>query len=225
MGTIAYIILSAIGIIVLIFAVWHAGSRRFELPCPVWLRWMVEIDNPFTKTCRAQTIIEHLGLEPGMSVLDAGCGPGRLTIPIARRVGNHGCVVAMDIQEGMLSRARQKALAEALSNIEFLQAGLGQGALGTSRFDRALLVTVLGEIPDRAMALTEISGALKPGGILSITETVFDPHFQHRGAVSRLAGQAGLVPTESFGNRMSFTMKFQKPYPGVEEHVPNNLKA
>jgi hypothetical protein len=81
MGTIAYIILSAIGIIVLIFAVWHAGSRRFELPCPVWLRWMVEIDNPFTKTCWAQTIIEHLGLEPGMSVLDAGCGPGRLTIP------------------------------------------------------------------------------------------------------------------------------------------------
>jgi ubiquinone/menaquinone biosynthesis C-methylase UbiE len=184
MEMLAYTILAVICIIGCVFVVWHFGSRRFELPCPVWLRWMVEMDNPFTKTCRAQTIIEHLGIELGMTVLDAGCGPGRLTIPLAKGVGEHGRVVAMDIQEGMLVRTKQKVLAEALSNIEFLQAGLGQGALGTSRFDRALLVTVLGEIPDRAMALKEISGALKPGGILSITETIFDPHFQHRGATS-----------------------------------------
>lgn len=225
MGTIAYIILSTIGIIVLIFAVWHACSRRFELPCPAWLRWMVELDNPFTKTCRAQTIIEHLGLEPGMSVLDAGCGPGRLTIPIARRVGDRGRVVAMDIQEAMLARTKQRALAEDLSNIEFLQAGLGQGVLGCSRFDAALLVTVMGEIPDRAKALKEIYGALKPGGLLSVTETVFDPHFQSRGTVSRLAGEAGLIPTESFGTRMSFTMHFQKPSPEKERHAHSHRCA
>jgi SAM-dependent methyltransferase len=208
----AYIILAAVCIIGLVFAFWHIGSRRFELPCPVWLRWMVELDNPFTKTCRAQTIIEHLGLESGMAVLDAGCGPGRLTIPIARQVGDHGRVVAMDMQEGMLARTKQKALAESLSNIDYLHARLGQGALGGNRFDVVVLVTVLGEIPDRIAALREIYDALKLGGILSVTETVFDPHFQRRGTVSRLAGEAGLVPTESFGNRMSFTMHFQKPY-------------
>jgi len=42
-----------------------------------------------------------LELEPGMAVLDAGCGPGRLAIPIARQVGPQGEVVAMDIQAGM----------------------------------------------------------------------------------------------------------------------------
>jgi len=225
MEIVAYIILAVVCIIGLVFAFWHVGSRRFQLPCPVWLRWMVEMDNPFTKTCRAQTIIEHLGLESGMAVLDAGCGPGRLTIPIAGRVGDHGCVVAMDIQEGMLARTKQKALAEALSNIDFLHAGLGQGTLGSNRFDATVLVTVLGEIPNRAKALKEIYGALKPAGILSVTETVFDPHFQRRGTVSRLAGEAGLVPVESFGNRMSFTMNFQKPYPKEEEHAPNHLRA
>lgn len=214
MEMLAYIILAAICTVGCVFVVWHVGSRRFELPCPVWLRWMVEMENPFTKTCRAQTIIEHLEIKLGMTVLDAGCGPGRLTIPLAKGVGEHGRVVAMDIQEGMLARTRQKALAEALSNIEFLQAGVGQGALGTRRFDRVVLVTVLGEIPDRARALTEIFDALKPGGILSITETVFDPHFQPRGRVFRLAGQAGFVHMASFGNRISFTMNFQKPFLG-----------
>ncbi len=222
MGNIAHVIFSTIGIIVLIFVLWHASSRRFELPCPVWLRWMVELDNPFAKTCRAQTIIEQLGLEPGMSVLDAGCGPGRLTIPIAKRVGERGHVVAMDIQEGMLARTRQKALAENLSNIEFLHAGLGQGFLGNNRFDAALLVTVMGEIPDRNRALKEICGTLKPGGLLSVTETVFDPHFQSRGTVSRIAGEAGLAPTGVFGGRMSFTMHFRKPNSEKEQHAHNN---
>jgi hypothetical protein len=38
---------------------------------------MVELDNPLTRVNRAQFIVDHLGLEPGMSVLDAGCGPGQ----------------------------------------------------------------------------------------------------------------------------------------------------
>jgi ubiquinone/menaquinone biosynthesis C-methylase UbiE len=225
MEIVAYIILAVVCTIGLVFAFWHIGSRQFELPCPVWLRWMVELENPFTKTCRAQTIIEHLGLEPGMAVLDAGCGPGRLTIPIARQVGEHGRVVAMDMQEGMLARTKQRALAESLLNIDYLHAGLGQGALGSNRFDAAVLVTVLGEIPDRIKALKELHEALKPGGMLSVTETVFDPHFQSRGTVYRLAGEAGLVPTESFGSRMSFTMHFKKPYPEEERHVSNHHSA
>ena len=211
MENLALIILSGIGVFVLVFALWHAASRRFELPCPAWLGWVVELENPFCKICRAKTIIEHLGLEPAMVVLDAGCGPGRLTIPVARRVGDRGRVVALDIQEGMLSRLKGKAQAEGLSNIEFLQAGLGQGALGGERFDRVILVMVLGEIPNRASALAEIAGALKPGGVLSITEAVFDPHFQRRGVVSRLAGEAGLVVTEVFGGSLAFTVNFQKP--------------
>jgi SAM-dependent methyltransferase len=211
MEMVAYIILAAACIVGLVFSLWRILSRRFELPCPAWLRWMVELDNPFTKPCRAQTIIERLGIESEMTVLDAGCGPGRLTIPIAKRVGERGCVVAMDIQEGMLARNRQKAVAESLTNIEYLHAGLGHGMLGNNRFDVAVLVTVLGEIPHRVAALIEIHNALKPGGILSVSETVCDPHFQRRETVSRLAGEAGLVLTESFGHRLSFSMHFRKP--------------
>jgi ubiquinone/menaquinone biosynthesis C-methylase UbiE len=169
------------------------------------------MDNPFTRISRAAVIAEHLDLEPGMVVLDFGCGPGRVTIPVAGLVGNAGKVVAVDVQEGMLVRAKQKALAAGLSNIEFLLAAAGEGKLDHGRFDRALLVSVLGEIPDREAALSEIFAALKPGSVLSVTEVIFDPHFQRRRTVARLADQAGFREHAFFGNRFAYTMNLQKP--------------
>jgi hypothetical protein len=87
--------ISLVSLCLIIFLVWRLASRRHSLPCPVWLRWLVELDNPFTKTNRAAVIIEHLGLQPGMAVIDVGCVPGRLTIPLAKQVGEQGEVVAM----------------------------------------------------------------------------------------------------------------------------------
>ena len=207
-----YALLSLAGLTVLIFIAWRLASRRQSLPCPVWLRWLVELDNPFTKTNRAAFIIEYLEIEPGMTVLDVGCGPGRLAIPAAMQVGTQGRVVAMDIQQGMLSRTRQRAEVADLENIEYLQASAGEGKLGQEQFDRALLVTVLGEIPDREAALREIFEALKPEGILSVTETMFDPHYQSRRSVTRLAEAVGFRERAFFGNRLAYTLHFEKPH-------------
>lgn len=207
----ANLLLLFVSLVLVVGIAWRLASRRHSLPCPVWLRWLVEQDNPFTQTNRAALIVEQLDLRPGMAVLDAGCGPGRLTVPVARQVGELGSVVALDVQSGMLSRAEEKARAAGLGNVRFLQAGIGDGMLERGRFDRALLVTVLGEIPDRAAALAEIFLALKPGGILSVTEIIFDPHFQGRGTVTRLAVNAGFCEKAFFGNRIAFTLHLQKP--------------
>ena len=211
MNDTALAILAVTGLAILATAGWRLASRRRSLPCPVWLRWLVELDNPFTKTNRSAFIVRQLDLAPGMQVLDAGCGPGRLAIPIAQGVGKHGAVVAMDIQAGMLARARDKAQAAGLANIDFLRAGLGDGKLEPDRFDRALLVTVLGEIPDRQKALNELFDSIKPGGILSVTEVIFDPHFQTRRTVVRLAAEAGFRERAFFGNRIAFVIHFEKP--------------
>ncbi len=213
----AYFVFGAVVFVIfVVFAasialVWRIASRRHTLPCPAWLRWLVELDNPFTKTNRAAFIVGHLELEPGMAVLDAGCGPGRLTIPVAGRVGSQGTVLAMDIQEGMLARVKAKAEAAGLDNIRYLLAGVGEGRLERERFDRALLVTVLGEIPEREKALREIFAALRPGGILSVTEIIFDPHFQGRGTVTRLAAETGFREKAFYGNRIAFVLNFEKP--------------
>lgn len=196
--------------IVVLTLVWRFISNRRSLPCPSWLSWMVEMDNPFTKTNRASVIIDLLGLQPGMKVLDAGCGPGRLAIPAAKAIGSQGELTALDIQAGMLARVQEKARTAGLSNIRLMQVELGKGKLEMAYYDRAMLVTVLGEIPEQEAALQEIYQALKPGGILSVTEVIFDPHFQSRESVQRVAGRVGFREAGFFGKRLAYTMHFEK---------------
>lgn len=211
MKIIGYIILGLVGLMMLLSIIWRFLSRRSSIPCPTWLGWLVERDNPFSKINQAATIVQHLELQEGMSVLDAGCGPGRLTIPVASKVGPSGEVVAMDIQAGMLRRTQEKAREANLTNIKFLEAGVGENKLEHDKFDRALLVTVLGEIPNREAALKEIFDALKPGGILSVTEIIFDPHFQRRSTVLKLASAVGFREIKAFGNCIAFTLNLEKP--------------
>ena len=204
------IISSIVILIVVLTLVWRFISNRRSLPCPSWLSWMVEMDNPFTKTNRASVIIDLLGLQPGMKVLDAGCGPGRLAIPAAKAIGSQGELTALDLQAGMLARVQEKARTAGLSNIRLMQVYLGKGKLEKAYYDRAMLVTVLGEIPEQEAALQEIYQALKPGGILSVTEVIFDPHFQSRESVQRVAGRVGFREAGFFGKRLAYTMHFEK---------------
>jgi ubiquinone/menaquinone biosynthesis C-methylase UbiE len=205
-----HIVLLFVLLFVIIFLGWRLVSNRKSLPCPSWLGWMVEMDNPFTKTNRASVIIGLLGLQPGMKVLDAGCGPGRLSIPAAQAIGPQGEVTALDLQPGMLTRVEEKAQSAGLTNLRFVQAGLGEGKLEKEYYDRAMLVTVLGEIPEQQAALKEICEALKPGGVLSITEVIFDPHFQSRESVQQVAGKVGLREIGFFGKRLAYTIHFEK---------------
>ncbi|MDD1695518.1 MAG: methyltransferase domain-containing protein [Methanoregula sp.] len=211
MNIFVYLFFFVIALILIISVVWRFASRRYTIPCPVWMKGL--LDPPFHKgiSTRTQKTIERLDLSPGMNVLDAGCGPGRLSLPIADKIGPQGEVTAIDIQEGMLTEAKKRAQEANLKNIRFLQLGLGNGKLEPDSFDRAVMVTVLGEIPDREAALKEIYDALRPGGILLVEETIRDPHFQSRSTVTRLARGAGFFEKEFSGNRFSYSLSLEKP--------------
>lgn len=189
---------------------WRILARRHRLPCPTACLWLLE-NRMMDRVAGAALLIERAGVEAGMSVLDAGCGPGRLTVTLAARVGPRGSVLAVDLQSAMLERLQARLVAGGAANVRTLHAALGAGALPTATFDRAFLVTVLGEIPDRVAALREILGSLKPGGVLSVTEVFPDPHYQGRGTVRRLAEQAGFRVLGVMGTRRAFTMNLVRP--------------
>jgi ubiquinone/menaquinone biosynthesis C-methylase UbiE len=195
---------------VLIGLLWRIASRLWFLPCPCWL--IVLIEKRFEQTlARSSTLLDRAGVAPGMQVLDVGCGAGRLSLAAGQRVGSNGRVVALDIKEPMILRLQSRLAERGVSNVYPVLAGADEGKFEHGAFDRAFLVTVLGEIPDRPKAMREIYEALKPGGLLSVTEMLPDPHYQTRKKVRKLAGQAGLQFEQSFGSVMAFTMHFVKP--------------
>ncbi|MCX6052244.1 MAG: class I SAM-dependent methyltransferase [Campylobacterales bacterium] len=196
--------------VIVVSFVWRLYSNRHTIPCPAWLGWLVEINNPFFKNSSAKSVISYLDIHPSMRVLDFGCGSGRLTIPLAQKVGEQGLVTAFDIQFAMLEKVRAKAKKAHVENIEYINGAAGENKLGVKKYDRALLVTVLGEIVDKNSLLQEIYTALRDDGILSITEIIADPHFMGYKSVSALANNAGFVKKDFFGNKISFTATFTK---------------
>ncbi|PKL59307.1 MAG: methyltransferase type 11, partial [Methanomicrobiales archaeon HGW-Methanomicrobiales-4] len=180
MISILYFFIILIVLVIIFSLAWRCGSRQHSLPCPVWMKWLLDPPFPGGVSPRTRRTIERLDLQPGMNVLDAGCGPGRLSIPIAKIAGSGGTVTAMDIQDGMLQEVRNRADKDNITNIRFIQGGIGEGTLESAHYDRTVLITVLGEIPNMKAAIQEIFQALKPGGILLIEETIRDPHFQTR---------------------------------------------
>jgi ubiquinone/menaquinone biosynthesis C-methylase UbiE len=111
----------------------------------------------------------------------------------------------------MLAKLAARAEAERLANVELVEAGLGEGKLPTEAFDVALLVTVLGEIPDKLAALREIHRSLRPGGVLSVTEVLPDPHYQRLARARALARSAGFRETRLLRGWLSYTLNLGRP--------------
>ena len=168
------------------------STQRVEAtPFPAAQSWF--LDNLITRAL-ATTFVRRLDLKPGMRVLDFGCGPGRLTLPLARAVGAGGEVLAVDLQPEMLTRVERRAAAAGLAGIRTQHASAGDADLPARWFDLALLAYVLGEIPpdQRLPAFRQIAGALRDGGRLLVAEAAIDPHRQSPDAVRSLGERAGL---------------------------------
>ena len=200
----------AVGLALLIAAavVYVVVARRVKVPCPPWMNW--GLDNRFMSGL-ASEMFELLALGRGMKALDAGCGPGRLSVVAARAVSPTGEVTALDVQPEMIARARENARGAGLENVRFIEGGLGEGRIGQGLYDAAFMVSVLGEIRDPEAAFRELYDALRPGGMLAITEVILDPHYQRRSTVRRLTHDVGFAEKACVGNWVAFTMTLEKP--------------
>jgi ubiquinone/menaquinone biosynthesis C-methylase UbiE len=114
-----------------------------------------------------------LSLEPGMTVLDLGCGAGRYAKKIAERTRPDGRTIAIDLWEAGIAQISQWAQDNALA-IEAHVADAGNKLPVADRcVDLCLLATVLHDLVhdgSAQTALKEVARVLKPSGILAIVE-------------------------------------------------------
>jgi len=205
-------ILALIALVITCWIGWRLYSNRHSMPCPAWLSWMVELDNPFAKAHKASEIIQMLPLSNGIRILDIGCGPGRVLLPLAKKIEDKGGhATGLDIQAEMIEKTRLKARDLNISNIDFIKSSIDEAKINEP-YDIVLMICVLGEIPqnNRKSVLQKIANHLQSNGIISITETIFDPHFQSRKYVSEIMKKVGFVEAKFSGNRLAYTVHFKK---------------
>lgn len=127
-----------------------------------WLRFQQTMDAnlvPFGHEAMAAA-----GIWPGDAVLDVGCGCGDTSFEMARRVGPGGRVLAIDISEPILARARARAMTDLARNITF-ECGDAQ----VLRFEAAAFDVVFSRFgvmffDDPIAAFKNLRLALKSGG-------------------------------------------------------------
>lgn len=155
-------------------------------------------------------LASRLRLTDNARVLELGPGPGFFSVEIARRIP-HGHLCLVDIQCEMLRKARARLRRAGRDNVSFAQASASALPFAPESFDTAFLVTVLGEVPDPASCLAELRRALRPGGLLSITELAGDPDRLSADEIAALARAAKLELAETLPMRFGFTINFTKP--------------
>ncbi|UCD79778.1 MAG: class I SAM-dependent methyltransferase [Desulfobacterales bacterium] len=113
--------------------------------------------------------LQGVGIQPGQTVLEVGCGTGFFTIPTAKMLGDEGCLVAMDALAGFIEQVAKKVQSAGLKNVRVLKRDALDTGLDAASIDLSLLFGVL---PWPALPLNrllpEMHRVLKPEGRLAV---------------------------------------------------------
>jgi len=112
----------------------------------------------------AVALIDHVGLGPGQSAIDVGCGPSGVLELLSERVGPSGRVVGLDFDADHVALARALVEERGLSNVEIVQGDGRRTGLASASFDLVHARTVLVTTPDSAAVLSEMVRLVAPGG-------------------------------------------------------------
>ena len=118
-------------------------------------------------------LADLMNIGPASRVLDVGSGLGASTVHLAKTLGCETVGVTLEsvgVASGV-DRARREGVGKLAS---FIQGDIQQVELEGCSFDDALMECVLSIVPDKRMALQRVHAALRPGGLLGITDVTVD---------------------------------------------------
>ncbi|WP_267643653.1 class I SAM-dependent methyltransferase [Haloarchaeobius amylolyticus] len=134
------------------------SKRRWDFWSSHW--GLIERD---TVEIRRETV-EQLGVEPGDTVLDLGCGPGVNLAMLREAVGPGGQVIGLDLSRKMLDRARTRLEERGWQNVSLVQADATAPHVQADQLDGVLATTAVSATPDVRSTVRNVSEALCPGG-------------------------------------------------------------
>jgi ubiquinone/menaquinone biosynthesis C-methylase UbiE len=118
----------------------------------------------------SRALLDRVGLQPGQSAIDLGCGPRGTLDLLAERVLPGGCVVGLDADPMHTAMAAQFARDRGLDGVQVLTADARHTGLPTGSFDLAFSRTLLINIPEPTQVVAEMARLTRPGGHVAAME-------------------------------------------------------
>ena len=105
----------------------------------------------------------------GSRVLEAGCGIGAQTVPLARN-SPEAVITSVDISASSVAEAARAASEAGLTNVQFQQADIFHLPFGPASFDHIFVCFVLEHLPNPVEALLALKKLLRRGGTITVIE-------------------------------------------------------
>jgi SAM-dependent methyltransferase len=115
-------------------------------------------------------LLDRIERTVGGSAIDLGCGPAGVLALLSEWVGPTGRVVGLDSDPAHVALARAFAQERGLTQVEIVHANASETGLPGSSFDLVHARTLLINLPDPAVVVTEMARLVKPGGHVLVQE-------------------------------------------------------
>jgi SAM-dependent methyltransferase len=180
-------------------------------------------------------------LAPGMRLLDAGCGPGTITLGLARAVAP-GETVGIDVERSVVERAQALASEQRLPNVRFEVGNALRLPFEDQSFDAVFAHTLLEHLSDPIAALHEARRVLRPGGMIGLRDCdwgsgvfwppdpavqramdLYERVWQHNGGQPYCGRQFRALLREAGFTRIETSASFR--WDGSNDGSPNSSRA